>query len=243
MATGTMGNPDVEYFYPEAEAVWSKRWRARSYLAYVQHVADVGTTPNGVFGVKLMWGYFPHFVGRLASARGVHPLSDTVPVVPSERVPSFWSKLRARRGQDTDLSVHALLESVFPNVRYIFVSRQDKVRQAVSHWKALQTGQWTSRDRTAGGPQPAFDFQEIDRLLMETCEHEAAWQRYFDEVGMHPLTVTYEELATDAQSVVGRVADYLGVTETPVIQRAVGIQKQADSVSEEWVRQYLALKG
>ena len=31
---------------------------------------------------------------------------------------------------------------MFPNLRIIFVRRRDKVAQAVSLWKAIQTQQW-----------------------------------------------------------------------------------------------------
>src|SRR5947209_6929141 len=36
-----------------------------SYTEYFQKVIEQGTTPNGVFGAKVMWGYFDDFICNL----------------------------------------------------------------------------------------------------------------------------------------------------------------------------------
>ena len=44
---------------------------------------EVGTTPNGVFGAKLMWGYFGDFVSLLRNVPRYSdvPLADLMPAV------------------------------------------------------------------------------------------------------------------------------------------------------------------
>src|SRR4051812_7686283 len=59
-----------------------------------------GTTPNGVFGSKLMWGHLEDLLARL--------------------------------GPDT-------LEDRLGRLDYVHVTREDKVAQAVSLWRAVQT--------------------------------------------------------------------------------------------------------
>ena len=46
-------------------------------------------------------------------------------------------------------SLPELLARAFPGLRYVQITREDKVRQAVSLWKAVQTQAW-QREAGAG---------------------------------------------------------------------------------------------
>src|SRR5262245_5183703 len=76
-----------------------------------------GTTANDVFGVKIMWSYFHLVVARLRDI-----------------------------ARDATATTHSLLAALFPDLHYIRVVRRDKIRQAVSMAKALQSDQWTDAD-------------------------------------------------------------------------------------------------
>jgi trehalose 2-sulfotransferase len=54
-STGVAGRPE-EYFWRDGRPVWEPG------------VIDHGTTPNGVFGATVMWGYFGGLLGALAAA-------------------------------------------------------------------------------------------------------------------------------------------------------------------------------
>src|SRR3954451_23820784 len=45
-------------------------WRPETYDRYLQSVLERGTTPNGVFGAKLMWGYLGDFAELLRGIEG-----------------------------------------------------------------------------------------------------------------------------------------------------------------------------
>ena len=91
----------------------SPLWSRTAYDRYLEWAMGQGTTPNGVFGAKLMWGYLGDFVGLLRN-------------VPEYR----------------DLPLADLLPAVFPDLTFVRVVRANKVRQAVSLWKAVQTATW-----------------------------------------------------------------------------------------------------
>ena len=55
--TGLAGRPK-EYFWRENIAVWSELWDIQSSTEYIEKTIDLGSTPNGVFGAKVMWSYF-----------------------------------------------------------------------------------------------------------------------------------------------------------------------------------------
>ena len=80
-----------------------------------------GTTANGVFGAKLMWGYLGDSAELLRGidGMGARPLPD-------------------------------LLGRTFPGLRYVRITREDKVRQAVSLWKAVQTRAWKREPGSVG---------------------------------------------------------------------------------------------
>jgi trehalose 2-sulfotransferase len=184
-------------------------WTPGTYDRYLDWAREQGTTPNGVFGAKLMWGYLGDFASLL---RGLDGLAD--------------------------LPVPELLSRAFPGLRYVQITRGDKVRQAVSLWKAVQTQAWRGDARAAGEtPEPAFSFRAINYLVRQLTAHDASWDAYFLGLGVEPLKVTYEELAEAPEPVVRRVLEHLGVDPPAGFAvRAPGLTVQADSLSETWVR-------
>jgi LPS sulfotransferase NodH len=188
----------------------SPLWDPHRYDRYLDWALQEGTTSNGVFGAKLMWGYFGDFVELL---RGIPALGG--------------------------YSVPELLSRVFPDLHYVQITREDKVRQAVSLWKAVQTQAWRSRPGDAGRPkvEPQFSFRAINYLVRLLTAHDASWDAYFLGLGHQPLKLTYEELAAGPQDTIERVLGHLGLDP---VERAVlegpRLQVQADALSEEWVR-------
>lgn len=188
----------------------NRLWQPDSYDRYLDWALRVGTTPNGVFGAKLMWGYLGDFATLL---RGNDGLSDA--------------------------PIPELLEHAFPNLCYVQITRQDKIRQAVSLWKAVQTQAWSAGAETDDAPgEPVFSFRAINYLVRLLTAHDASWDAYFLGLGREPLKVTYEELAESPVPVVGRVLGHLDIP-TPAelkFDDAPPLKVQADELSETWVR-------
>jgi LPS sulfotransferase NodH len=185
-------------------------WDPAAYGHYLAYVLEAGTTPNGVFGAKLMWGYLGDFAELL---RGIDGFSQ--------------------------LTVPDLLTRAFPNLRYLQITREDKIRQAVSLWKAVQTQLWRRNDerQDAGVRTPVFSFRAINYLTRLLTAHDASWDAYFLGLGIEPLKITYEELAEAPHAVVKRVLAYLEIQAPGRWSLdAPSLQIQADDLSEEWVR-------
>src|SRR3712207_117724 len=49
----------------------SPLWRPEAYGEYLAWALEQGTTPNGVFGAKLMWGYLGDFADLLRGTPGL----------------------------------------------------------------------------------------------------------------------------------------------------------------------------
>jgi LPS sulfotransferase NodH len=196
----------------ERAASWSRDDYARHLDASIRE----GTTPNGVFGAKLMWAYFDDFLQLM---RGIPRLGG--------------------------MGDGSLLNAAFPHLTYVFVSRSDKVRQAVSPWRALQTLVWRKAEEHPDDEQPAdrravYSFDAIDHLLEQLRRHEDAWRGFFFRIGQQPLSVLYEEVAGDLHGTVGRVLQALDL-ERPSSSAALpeSMSRQSDELSESWVQNYL----
>lgn len=241
--TGIAGKPE-EYFQPANEIIWKERWGTSTYAEYLARTIDHCTTPNGVFGVKMMWGYCDHFL------RAVSHIPD-----------------HTRR----KMPIHTRLQAIFPNLHYIWIKRRDTLRQAISQAKALQTNQWVVRTDHAGivgaglapalesplaagivgaglapalnpptAQRPAFSFLQIDFLVREIELHNAAWQRYFTQNGIQPLVIVYEDFVAHYEETLRETLQHLalpGADRLPI--SPVSTKKQADAQSEQWVQRYL----
>jgi len=213
--TGKAGRPE-EYFLPSNEPAWQGRWNTSTYAEYLSEAIKQDTTPNGVFGAKIMWGYFDDFASKLRQ-------------LPGFEVPSN----------------HALMTNVFPNLHYIWIRRRDKVRQAISHAKARQTNTWRLETEVASlsRDEPTFFFEQIDYMVREIEAHEAAWQRYFAESGIQPLVVVYEDLVLKYEETAIQILNYLNIPSLDHIEFAPRrLRQQADEQTEQWVQRYHRIK-
>lgn len=197
---------------PDGMAKPNPLWHPDTYDRYLAWALAAGTTPNGVFGAKLMWGYLGDFAQLLRGIEGMagRPLPE-------------------------------LLARAFPGLRYIQITRENKVRQAVSLWKAVQTQAWKREtgDEGTAAIEPVFSFRAINYLVRQLTAHDASWDAYFLGLGYEPLKLTYEELAESTDAVIARVLAHLGIPAPDGhIPEAPRLSVQADEVSEEWVARF-----
>jgi LPS sulfotransferase NodH len=213
--TGIAGRPQ-EYFVGVYEQVCFERWGVSTYAEYLDKVIEVGTTPNGVFGAKAHWDQFKELPPRLRQLPG-----------------------------SEEMAMPELMSRLFPNLHYIWITRRDRVRQAISYHKANQTDRWSNIDglKYPETKDPTFNFERIDFLLKLIVANEAAWQQYFNESGVKPLVVVYEELEQAYEATIRQALLDLHITlPANLVITKPRLKKQADLITEEWVQRYQDLK-
>ena len=195
--------------------------RFSGFEEYVEWVKNRATTPNGVFGAKIMWPYMAGLVDRLTTVPGKRET-----VAPDE-----------------------LLGQTFPGLRYVWLRRMDKVRQAVSLWRALQTWNWrkdagaASRGphEQAAGPPLRYSFEAIDHLRRRLISYDRAWEIYFEGTQTRPLTITYEAFTHEMHESVTWILRHAGVRHPADAHYDVpGTARQSDELSEQWVTEFRA---
>ncbi len=210
----------------------SPLWSRAAYDRYLEWAFEAGTTPNGIFGAKLMWGYFGDFVSLLRN-------------VPAYR----------------DVPLAELLPSVFPDLTFVRVVRANKVRQAVSLWKAVQTATWRENQASAKAaslddgdsppyrsfieehrPQLRFHYRAIEHLLEQILIEESRWDAFFEHCGIKPVLVLYENFAADYETSTLRLLERLDLSPPDDFEFEPRMKRQSDNVNDDWVRRYSELR-
>ena len=190
-STGVAGRPH-EWFWRDTQQSLMRAWGAPDFASYLELVLSAGTTHNGVFGAKVMWGHLPEL-------------------------------------------------SPFPHPRFVWLRRSDRVAQAVSFAKAVQTGHWHHWDQPSH-EAPTFRYEEVDALLRELEELERSWAQWFELQKIEPLELTYEQLVANPEAETLRVLDFLelqlpaGATIRPLTRA------RRDRANDDWSARYRLMR-
>jgi len=100
----------------------------------------------------------------------------------------------------------------FHEWKFIFLTRDNLVRQAISLIIAQKSGRWGSWSR--GGRAVAeseYDFAAIASTIDAIAAENSQWDRFFGAFAIRPLRMTYETLTADLESASARARDFLGL--------------------------------
>jgi LPS sulfotransferase NodH len=217
-STEIAGRPESYFRLPDEQA-WADRWRlprnragAFDYADYVRAAVVAGSSGNGVFGARVMWGTLAEIVTKVGT---VHP--DLA-------------------GADLELLTRA-----FGRTRFVHLRRDDTVAQAVSWARAEQTHFWQDGDAALPGYEARFDFEQIQTLVKTIDEHNAAWRDWFAGFDLEPYPVYCEDLTTDPAGVTRAILNFLGLHLSAADQAIVPRhRRQADQLNHDWIARYRA---
>jgi LPS sulfotransferase NodH len=129
------------------------------------------------------------------------------------------------------------LETLSP-VSYIYISREDKIAQAVSMAKAYQTAAWTSK--MEGVPSASrYDRALIAKCLEEIEQQETSWLTWFRAHNLEPFKVIYEVLTANTAAVVQDIVEFLNVYDDKPEELVVpAVDKQGDRTNADWIERF-----
>ena len=225
--TGLAGKP-ASYYRRQSIPRWTERLGLPSPIepddvdferAYLAAVKKAGAGDTGIFGFRLMWESMPELLARLTM---------------------LFPGLDSDRGR---------LEAAFGEIVFLHLTRQDKVAQAISRLKAEQSGLWhvsadgSERERTSLAQPADYDPDRIDAFLRESHADDVAWNAWFAEQGIDPVTLSYEELATEPQAVLAKALEALGADSSRADAVEVKTRKMADEDSVDWAVRFRVERG
>jgi len=223
-STRLAGNPR-EWFNTLQEQQHGARWRVEhaadlSYAAYLRLARTESATRNGVAGVKLHYYQFAQLPKKMQAIEGLRGLSSA-----------------------------EVLSRLFPSAKYIWLTRRDKARQAISFVLASRTDEWWAYDgatpekREGSTANPEFDPHAIARMERYLAQADAGWQALFHDNHIEPLVVHYEELASDYAGAILGILKWLGTPNAEAVQiRPARLKRQSNERNEEWLARYAAFK-
>lgn len=216
--SGLAGRP-YEYFCKVHMPAWFETFGVSNFSGYLQKTLEAGTTANGVFGVKLPGEQFDELAKLV------------------RQFPTY---------QNRNISLSEMMADLFPDLHYIWLTRRDKVRQAVSVLRAIQSGIFHTHvePRDATDRKAVFQYESIDFFVQALVMQDVTWQEYFTEAGVVPLTLVYEDFCQAPEETVRCILDYLRVPIPPDWtwgEPKTG-KKLADSTSAMWAQYYHKFK-
>jgi LPS sulfotransferase NodH len=170
---------------------------------FLAGLRSVAGTPNGVYSVKI--------------------------------ISSVWSALPAALAPwgIGDGRSDAWTARLFPRPAVLVLHRRDHVGQAISWWRAVQTGRFAKfvREGDAEG-MPEYDFAALRRALTEIEGFRVELERAADAFARIPgaarLDVVYEDALSDAAGTVRRFAGLAGIEIGPSVRLETDLAVQRD---------------
>lgn len=222
---GDLGCP-LEYFHVGFRPRLEAEWDAHGTAEFTRAVWRRRTAPNGVLSVKLMW-------------RDVQELA-------LEREPDGFAELESSPPEAVSHATYVrlaqLVRELLPSPTCVHLYRRDRLRQAVSATIATQTGQW----RAIPGAEmtrvrePEYDEETIARLIGYSDFCHGHWHNLIAVMDAPCLSLAYEDLVRDYAATTGELLVALGSDGAPP---PVRMRRQADTMSEAFVRRYLQERG
>ncbi|MCP4847756.1 MAG: hypothetical protein GY899_07415 [Verrucomicrobiaceae bacterium] len=178
-------------------------------------------------------GYVSELVSKRVSSNGVFGAK-----IMWSHLEPFLTGLGQDSMADTDL-----LGTIFPNIRYLWIRRDDKLRQAISMWKAKQTKVYNSL-QTEGGAHLAaeaiYDFNEIEKIKRRFEDEDKAWGDFFTKNSITPVQIHYEDFAVHHEARTLEILRELAIDVGKAFKvKPLTYKPLADSTNEEWRERYL----
>ena len=157
----------------------------------------------------------------------------------------MWSHLapflmKLRKGSESDME---LLAATFPNLRFLWIRRDDKLRQAISMWKAKQSKVYNSlqtEEKTKAEANPEYDFNEIGKIKRRFEDEDSSWEKFFASNGIQPVEIHYEDFAQNHEERTLEILHKMAIEVDGKFQvKPLTYRKLADATNEGWRERYL----
>jgi len=222
-STQLAGKP-IEYFL-----FFKEKWRSENAHLFPEIDTDMkpkfffdqvrkrGMTENGCFGIKLMWESYIQATNFLRT-----------------------------KEENENLSRFELINKTYPDLKFIYIARRSKIRQAVSFAKAETIGAYNSNqyeklnidNAWKNKVKEKYDFELIFSLYKQLIQEELTWITFFVDNKVDVKTIYYEDLVKNPNACIQEIFDYIGLDASQINNVNAGLKKESDEINEDWVKKF-----
>ncbi|MGO8800688.1 MAG: Stf0 family sulfotransferase [Roseiarcus sp.] len=132
----------------------------------------------------------------------------------------------------------SMLKRLSP-VTFIYIERRDKLAQAISMARAMQTDRWLPRIEKGPSPPLKYDPELIAKCLEEVDLQDASWLQWFASNDVTPHHLIYEDLLADPAGAIRSIVELLGAQNDERTEvRVPPADKQGDETNREWKKRF-----
>ena len=122
--------------------------------------------------------------------------------------------------------------------RFVYLRRENLVRQAISGFIAQKTGLWTSKMKQTGEVvEGDYSFDDIFRLVGAYAQGNKMIERFIGLLGLPAYNVVYEEFLKDQKRMLADIAGFLGcnLDDYPdAVNHEPWLERQATGLNDVW---------
>jgi LPS sulfotransferase NodH len=118
------------------------------------------------------------------------------------------------------------------NVSYAYISRQNRIKQAISYYIASSTGKWSHRHKTVGTVR--YSYRKILSSLKTIQADEDRVARYIRSMRLSPVLIKYEDLVADPLAELIKLPCY----DSALALKDISLKKQADHRNEDMLAKF-----
>jgi|GEM_PF-1665641 len=224
---GGMGCP-IEYFHRGFQPALLDLWNTPDQDSYVKAVYRHRTDPGGSLGVKLFW-------------------MDVIELC-LKRFPEEAEAINTELEDQPEIAKHVYdlvrqtFAELFPNPHFIFLTRQDRLRHALSSLISGQVRIWRNisgvEEREPVG-SPVYDYERILNKIRHYTYCESRWSEFFQHFGVNPYRITYEDMVLDYHTAIKSLLIAHGKWSESVTIRTPRLKRQANHISEQFALRFL----
>ncbi len=220
-----------------ARLLWDTGWvgAPKEYLNPMQlrdWEVRLGRPPSRWLHGGLRGAAVGAIVGRGWSERR---LSRHLERVRCRRSSGGWFGLKLHHHHFVRYGGMSFVDRVLPDARWLRISRADRLGQAISWQRALESGQWAAWQPK--GEPVRYRRSRIEQRLADIEQAEMGWDRSL--AGRAVWSVTYEALVASPGTTLQSALSWLGV-ERRVEDPQLPTGRQADRVTDDWRARWTA---
>jgi LPS sulfotransferase NodH len=141
-----------------------------------------------------------------------------------------WSQLRAFLALG--------IEGRFRDAKFIYLTRDDVLGQAISLVMAQRSGQWVR-----GQPmqkEPMYSYEAIRKSIGKILDERKRWETFFCQTGIEPLRIVYESFVADPRFQTERILRFVGPYAAADLEGcpAAVTEVQRTDLNEQWRKRF-----